>query len=79
MAIGSGLLLFFSFLSFTFLLCFTVVRSVPDSQCYYGVNGRHPENVGKGSVSSAENGTLGPERLSARRFISQLQSFKHFK
>lgn len=77
MAIGSGLLLFFSFLFSTFLLRFTVVRSVPDSQCYYGVNGRHPENVGKGPMSSAENGTLGPERLSARSFTSQLHSFKH--
>lgn len=62
-----------------FSLCFTVVRSVPDTQCYYDVNGKHPENVGTRVILSTENGTLGPERHSARSFLTQLQSFKHLR
>ena len=68
---GNGLILFF--------LYFTVVRSVPDSQCHYGANGKHPKNVGTRLIPSTENGTPGPERLPARSLVTQLQSFKHFK
>lgn len=66
---------------FAFLLfCVIVMRSLPDNQCSYGVNGKHLEDMeGTCSISSAETGNTWHRETSARRLSIQLQTFKEIQ